>query len=279
MAPDSAVLPKQRLSPMLDLLPEKTLASPECSPHASSPFGRTLSSRSTATPSRRVLRSPSAFSTASVMSSTTWAEDPVAVEDIAPPEPETIQEAPEEQPVLLADVKPHNKDVVAQPAMAALLAQARSLSMDCFEEDCLHGCSKRGGWRVTLLASRLEDGEEAALLAFLVYKFKCECLSIAKLAVPETYRRRGFGRVMIQWAVQHAKSLRDIRCVCLSSLAEAVPFYQRLGFKRIFDITAKNKEEDDELIPGQVYMELRTKKGGGNKSGNGKKRSVGKSTR
>jgi len=167
--------------------------------------------------------------------------------------------------VVLADVKPHSKEVQSDVAMAALLEQVRVLSEDCFQDNCLLGCSKRGGWRITLLASGMDCGEDAVLLAFIVYRVKpdAQCVSISKLAVPEGHRRRGYGQILIQWVVQYAQGLSDISHVGLSSLAEAIKFYQRLGFKKIFDLTPKNVDDDEEFFPGQVYMELKVWKARG----------------
>merc|ERR1711907_553404 len=81
-------------------------------------------------------------------------------------------------------------------------------------------------------------------------------MGIAKLAVPEQYRRFGFGRQLIAWSVQYAKALKDIHILSLCSLPKAVNFYRRLGFKKIREITEAS--EDDSLIPGQIHMELKT---------------------
>eukprot|EP00931_Biecheleriopsis_adriatica_P032821 TRINITY_DN19103_c0_g3_i1.p1 TRINITY_DN19103_c0_g3~~TRINITY_DN19103_c0_g3_i1.p1 ORF type:complete len:255 (+),score=62.69 TRINITY_DN19103_c0_g3_i1:55-819(+) len=170
------------------------------------------------------------------------------------------------EPVILSDVKPFSKEVASDPTMAALLEQARELSQACFKDDCLDGCSKRGGWRISLLAGGLDQGAGAFLLGFVVYRLKPEvkALSVSKLAVPDRYRRRGYGRIMMQGLVQQAKQLPEIETVSLSSLPDAITFYQRLGFKRLHVITAK--DATDTFFPGQVYMELRTPNRGGKKS-------------
>lgn len=88
---------------------------------------------------------------------------------------------------------------------------------------------------------------------------------MAKLAVPEQHRRRGFGRLLMLWAQKQARENMQISSISLSALPEAVKFYQRLGFKKLHEITSK----DDELalFPGQVYMELSTRRGKKPKSG------------
>jgi len=219
---------------------------------------------SSLSPAMRLRRSSSVLSTCSVLSTKSWFEDGVAVEDAVPPDKALVKEAAltTEEPVILADVKPFSEQSRSDPAMVALLEQVRVLSEDCFDDDCLKGCSKRGGWKLTLLASRLETGPGAMLLAFLVYRLKPdqECLSVSKLAVPEDHRRLGYGQKLISWSIQHAKGLQDISRVGLSSLAAAVKFYQRLGFKKLFDLTPKDCQDDEEYFPGQVYMEFRIKK-------------------
>lgn len=164
-------------------------------------------------------------------------------------------------------VKPHSSEAKDDAGMRCLLSQIRNLSQECFKEDCLEHCSKRGGWRLTLLIARIRDGEASEvptlLLGFIVYKHKPEMgvFSVAKIAVPGELRRHGFGRQLMSWALQTAKKDPQIGCISLSSLPQAVTFYQRLGFKRLHEITAK---DENALFPGQVYMEQkirRNKKG------------------
>eukprot|EP00747_Dinoflagellata_sp_TGD_P180863 gnl/TRDRNA2_/TRDRNA2_34026_c0_seq1.p1 gnl/TRDRNA2_/TRDRNA2_34026_c0~~gnl/TRDRNA2_/TRDRNA2_34026_c0_seq1.p1 ORF type:complete len:331 (+),score=62.77 gnl/TRDRNA2_/TRDRNA2_34026_c0_seq1:56-1048(+) len=206
----------------------------------------------------------------STMSTKSWfddAEAAVAIEDLGPPDPLVLEAASEagedlqEEPQILADLKPHTKEVRDDPATASLVEQTRVLSNECFEENCLDGCSKRGGWRITLLVSGLNAGADARLLGFIVFRLKpaLGCVSVAKIAVPEVYRRRGYGRRLVQWVIDFTKGLSEINCVGLAALPEAVPFYRRLGFKSSHEITAKDCEEDEDLFPGQIYMELKWK--------------------
>lgn len=168
----------------------------------------------------------------------------------------------ESESVILTDVKPHAEENQSDPAMFALLAQARQLGQECFKgKDCLDGCSKRGGWRINLLAEGLDRGAAASLLGFVIYRLKPDvrALSVYKLAVPEQYRRHGYGKLLMLGLVQQAKQLPEIDRVSLASLAGAISFYQRLGFKKLHTIT--EKDATDTAFPGQVYMELRTKGG------------------
>lgn len=163
------------------------------------------------------------------------------------------------EPEFWVDVKPNAPEVRQNPDAMRILDHARELSQECFFSDCLEGCSKRGGWHITLMVAGSPDGvKESQLLGFLVYRLKPELgnFCVAKLAVPEVHRRRGFGRQLMLWAANKAKEDRQLSCMSLSALPQAVPFYKRLGFKQLHMIT----EQDDEsaLFPGQVYMELRT---------------------
>lgn len=175
---------------------------------------------------------------------------------------------------VIVDVKPHSPEATGCPSMMSLLAQVKELSKECFEDNCLDGCSKRGGWHVTLLAGMGPEKEvdvtakPKLLLGFVVYRLKpnLHVLSVAKLAVPQVYRRRGYGRQLISWAIQYVKKLPEISCVSLASLPEAVPFYQRLGFRKLHVITDTTEGHED-YIPGQVYMEFPTRKGKSGRTG------------
>jgi len=167
-----------------------------------------------------------------------------------------------DNPIILTDVKPHSKEVQLDPTTAALLEQVRALGQACFKEDGLDGCSKRGGWRINLLAAGLDQGAGAALLGFIVYRLRPDvrALTVAKLAVPGIYRRRGYGRVLMQGLIAQAKQLPEIDTVSLASLPEAITFYQRLNFRKLHTITAK--DDANCYFPGQVYMELQTRSRG-----------------
>lgn len=169
---------------------------------------------------------------------------------------------------LLVDLKPHAKEVRQDPRLAALLVQAKTLSEDCFDEDCSEGCSARGKWRLTILAGL--ECDEPALLGFIVWKMMPQrgCMSIAKVAVPEAYRGWGFGRELMSWATQYAKTNKEVEMLSLSSLPKAISFYQRIGFKKLHEI--KEKSEDENLVPGQFYMEFRVRKGAARASNGGK---------
>merc|ERR1712107_245997 len=98
------------------------------------------------------------------------------------------------------------------------------------------------------LASR----DQTILCGFVVHKVISGSLSIGKLAVPAAFRGHGFGKVIMDDLMQAAKKQGDVCRVCLSSLATAVTFYQRLGFKAHKGLKLGNEED---LVEGQVYME------------------------
>jgi len=136
------------------------------------------------------------------------------------------------------------------------------LSMDAFEEDALEMVTRKGRWKLTLLAcpdggqSRgfCLDGPPVPLIGFVVYRLRVELqsLSIAKIAIVPEHRRQGHGCRLIDWCVRVAKKQSNIAFISLSSLPEAVKFYQRLGFRK-YDV--KIGQPDEDLVEGQVYME------------------------
>jgi len=148
--------------------------------------------------------------------------------------------------VFLRQVSVH--DPRADPIIADLICQTRLLSETVFGEDCLQEITKKTGWKLTLLASE----DRSVLCGFLVWKILKGSLSIAKLAVPSEFRGSGFGRLIMEDAIKAAKKQGDVFEVCLSSLPNAVTFYQRLHFKAF---TSMKIDTDKDLVEGQVYME------------------------
>eukprot|EP00931_Biecheleriopsis_adriatica_P078233 TRINITY_DN51690_c0_g1_i1.p1 TRINITY_DN51690_c0_g1~~TRINITY_DN51690_c0_g1_i1.p1 ORF type:complete len:425 (-),score=144.46 TRINITY_DN51690_c0_g1_i1:53-1243(-) len=173
---------------------------------------------------------------------------------------------------VLPNISPESEQVKNQPRLQALLKQVAELSTEVFHEDCLDGgVSKKKGWRLTLLARPVpEDPENAppedpeTLLGFMVFRFRpdFQCLSIAKIAVPEVHRGRGFGKHLMEWCTKYAEK-QNLQHLSLSSLPDAVKFYRAFGFKPV-KVDSIRGDEDD-LIEGQVYMEYRLKGGSGNK--------------
>lgn len=142
---------------------------------------------------------------------------------------------------------PHEDD-----KMAGLIQATRDLSMKVFDEDCLAEVTKKSGWKLSLLVST----DLHTLCGFIVAKVVKGCLSIAKLAVPSEFRGSGFGKMIMEEVMKTAKKQSDVYDVCLSSLATAVKFYQRLGFKAFKNLKMDSSED---LVEGQVYMEKKLK--------------------
>lgn len=179
---------------------------------------------------------------------------------------------------VLANISPNSKEAQGDARLQELLKQVGELSEDIFHENCVGGgqgaVSKKSGWKLTLLARPVpEDPSNAPpedptkLLGFIVYRLRpdYQCLSVAKIAVPEEHRSRGFGRYLMDWVVKYAQKQGNLLYLSLSSLPDAVKFYQRFGFKSV-NVSAI-REDDCELIEGQVYMEYQLKAGkrGGSK--------------
>jgi ribosomal protein S18 acetylase RimI-like enzyme len=133
--------------------------------------------------------------------------------------------------------------------MAGLIRATRDLSLKVFDEDCLLEVTKKSGWKLSLLVSSDLD----ILCGFTVSKVAKGALSIAKLAVASEFRRAGFGRLIMDEVTKSARKQGDVSEVCLSSLATAVKFYKRLGFKAYKNVKMDNGSDD--LVEGQVYME------------------------
>eukprot|EP00397_Hematodinium_sp_SG-2012_P058465 GEMP01073969.1.p1 GENE.GEMP01073969.1~~GEMP01073969.1.p1 ORF type:complete len:273 (+),score=35.60 GEMP01073969.1:44-862(+) len=183
--------------------------------------------------------------------SLTIEEDPLGVGDLLPPTIEPAAQSKSEKK-WHEDIRPFGSDFSKEYWIC--LQQIRELSQDCFGDDSTEKCSKRGGWHITVLTENKE------LLGFLVYKIRLRCLSIAYIAVPVEQRRRGYGKELIRWAQSYARKkskTTGIDIVGLSSLKEAVPFYKAMGFAQV---NVTKFYEDDNLIPGQVYMEYRINK-------------------
>lgn len=230
-------------------------------------FGmRSPSVGGTRSPNLMLLRSPSSR----------WQDDPVSVEDIAPTPmaPKVVGPVYE----FIENIQPFGVQTQASDRLKSLMPQVSFLSNDAFEEDALAMVTKRSGWRMTLMAcpegfedaSRLpldgfclddSDGLSPSLIGFLVYRLRPEldCLSIAKLAIVPEHRGQGHGRTFIDWCIKYAKKQSSIAFISLSSLPEAVKFYQHIGFRAVDVKLACECGPDEDLVEGQVYMEYRLK--------------------
>lgn len=172
---------------------------------------------------------------------------------------------------VLANISPNGKEAQGNARLQELLKQVAGLSQDIFHENCVGGeggVSKKSGWKLTLLARPVPEDplnappeDPTKLLGFIVYRLRpdYQCLSVAKIAVPEEHRSCGFGRYLMDWIVKYAQKQGNLMYLSLSSLPDAVKFYQRFGFKSV-NVTAI-QEDDSELIEGQVYMEYQLKGG------------------
>ncbi|CAE7518029.1 ppsC [Symbiodinium sp. CCMP2592] len=131
---------------------------------------------------------------------------------------------------LWLDVKPGLDKT--DPTKASVLEQVSALGDDIFGDDPLVGCSKRGGWRMHLAVGQV--AEKTTLLGFIVWRIKPErnMLIVSQLAVPEQFRRHGFGKMLVELLIAEAKRLPQVYTVSLSSLPGSVKFYKRLGFKQ-----------------------------------------------
>jgi ribosomal protein S18 acetylase RimI-like enzyme len=168
---------------------------------------------------------------------------------------------------VLANISPSSEAARNDPRLKSLLDQVAELSSQEFSENCLeHGVSKKKGWRLTLLARPVpEDPENQppeapdVLLGFVVFRFRpdMQCLSIAKIAVPEAHRGRGFGKHLMEWCTKYAQQQGNLQMLSLSSLPDAIKFYQKYGFRQVK--IDKVPDDEHDYVEGQVYMEYRLK--------------------
>lgn len=213
-----------------------------------------------------------------------WEDDPVSVEDVAPT-PKAGKDRKEPPVEFIENVQPFSVATQASPRLHSLVKEVSELSNAAFEEDALEMVTRKSRWKLTLLArpegyvpasesAFMLDGpsDEPPLIGFIVYRLRpeLESFSIAKLAIVPEHRRQGHGCRLVDWCFRNARKQSSINFISLSSLPEAVKFYQRIGFKAVdvkFDPATQCSEGED-FVEGQVYMEFRLK----GKSGKGKKR-------
>jgi len=74
---------------------------------------------------------------------------------------------------------------------------------------------------------RTEDG----LIATCRVRLIGSAAKIERVAVLQAYRNKGVGRVLMKYLLQELGRGGDIQLFKLSSQAQAVPFYEKLGFK------------------------------------------------
>jgi ribosomal protein S18 acetylase RimI-like enzyme len=155
---------------------------------------------------------------------------------------------------MLVDVRANGPAAQTESRLGRLISACRVLGQSAFwGNDVLEGVSKKGGWRVNLLA------QDATLCGFVVYRFDAdkEKIEVAYLAVSPSLRGQGCGRALVRWVqawAQAAITRSRAAVVCCACVPEAVGFYQRLGFRRTKPIEAQDEQEAECLIPGQFLM-------------------------
>lgn len=201
-----------------------------------------------------------------------WEDDPVAVEDVAPPKFESVKEIELE---ILENIQPFATASQACTHMRRLVRATSDLSVACFETDVIKGVSRKGRWKLTLLARKdsphNQDDPWGGLLGFIAYKVKplVQSISIAKLAVVPESRGRGHGHKLTNWCIAMGKKLPNIVYLSLTSLPKAIRFYKQIGFKQVdvdlakLDPMGEDDDADWDVVQGQIYMEYRCKGRGG----------------
>jgi len=175
------------------------------------------------------------------------------------------------------NLQPLSAAVQRSAWLRGLVKEVLELSLDAFEENTLEMVTKRARWKLTLIVrsggpSKSEAQEVLgvvvpvpALIGFVIYRLRpeLESVSIAKLAVMPEFRRQGHGCRLVEWCVHLARRAPGISRIALSSLPEAVCFYQRLGFRK-YDVNLDQScGPNEDLVEGQVYMEKSVRGGRG----------------
>ena len=156
---------------------------------------------------------------------------------------------------MLTDVRANGPAASSESRLGRLIAQARELGAKTFwGNDCFAGVTKRGGWRLNLLA------QDSQLCGFIVYKpdLEREVVEVQYLAVNPSLRGQGCGAKLIRWIqlwAQNNLTRSKVSLVACACVPESVGFYQRLGFKRLKEIKATNEEEKELMIEGQMHMQ------------------------
>jgi len=146
-----------------------------------------------------------------------------------------------------------DKSIQPQEGMDDLLRECSEVAQHFFSEDSVAKARERG-WVLSLLVEPL-PAEPPRLCAFMCHRppgHGRNDLHVARLAVPETARRGGYGQRLMHWILRKAANLPKSECawVSLSSLDTAMPFYEKFGF---IDMTCDDMEDPDHF---QTWMEL-----------------------
>ncbi|MBI1215170.1 MAG: GNAT family N-acetyltransferase [Alphaproteobacteria bacterium] len=73
---------------------------------------------------------------------------------------------------------------------------------------------------------------DGRLIATCRVRFLGSAAKIERVAVMKDFRNMGVGAVLMRYILQEIGKTGDIQLFKLSSQAQAVPFYERLGFKK-----------------------------------------------
>lgn len=127
-----------------------------------------------------------------------------------------------------------------------------------FGEDTVQKAKDRG-WTLAALVEPVDQQPAVPpqtrrrLCGFMCYQVRKSEFHIARIAVVPQDRGRGHGKGLIQWALEKAAALPRSQCawISLSSLDEAVPFYEQFGFT---DMTCDDLDDDEHF---QTWMELK----------------------
>lgn len=76
------------------------------------------------------------------------------------------------------------------------------------------------------------DKETGKIIATCRVRRMGSAAKIERVAVQKDYRRKGVGQELMKYVLQQLAGAGDIQVLKLSSQADAVPFYERLNFRK-----------------------------------------------
>lgn len=159
------------------------------------------------------------------------------------------------RPELLEDLFAFEAEVEPEPA---LRREIKALGEAVFFGENIIEKALAKNWTLAVLVESIpsQQGTHAQtrrLCGFMCYRVRKSELHIARLAVVPQDRGRGHGKCLMQWALEKAAALPRSQCawISLSSLDEAVPFYEQFGFT---DMTCDDLDDNEHF---QTWMELK----------------------
>jgi len=116
-----------------------------------------------------------------------------------------------------------------------LRKEFRSLWSEYFDEPNDIEKAERQSWQLALLIQPGEERCAGTFCGFMCYWVKNMDWHIERIAVNTAVQKSGFGTRLLHFALTQAAQLPSSECewISLNAVETAVPFYERVGFKRL----------------------------------------------